>query len=155
MRLLLVAIALVLFSHSVSSAKDTDELIGEREFTKSFHAEYTLERVIDGDTIVADGIKIRLWGIDAPEKKSDFYLPSKLLLESILSEGILRCKFIEKDRYQSYIMHCLIDDLDVGSMMVQVGMAKDYSKYSGDFYQYEEDQARAKRLGMWKDKANK
>lgn len=56
--------------------------------------------------------------------------------------------------YQEYdleraVMHCLIDDLDVGSMMVQAGVARDYSRYSGDYYQYEEDRARSMKRGIW------
>jgi endonuclease YncB( thermonuclease family) len=49
-------------------------------------------------------------------------------------------------------MHCLIDDLDIGSMMVQTGMARDYSKYSGDYYQYEEDAAKEAGRGIWEEK---
>lgn len=105
--------------------------------------------MVDGDTIVANNEKIRLWGINTPEKNNPYFLAAKLLLESLLSKGDLRCKFIEKDRYQRSVMHCLIDGLDVGSMMVQTGMAKDYSAYSGDYYQREEDLAKSKGRGIW------
>lgn len=138
---------------AVSHAKET-EVISQvtSEIQESFHTAYTLGRVIDGDTIVANNEKIRLWGIDTPEKNEPYFLAAKLLLESLLAEGELRCKFIEKDRYQRSVMHCLIDGLDVGSMMVQTGMAKDFSRYSGDYYQYEEDLAKSKGLGIWADK---
>jgi endonuclease YncB( thermonuclease family) len=46
----------------------------------------------------------------------------------------LSCKFIEVDRYGRGVLHCQADGLDVGSMMVQMGMAKDYRKYSGGYY---------------------
>ena len=115
----------------------------------SSYQEYDLERVIDGDTIVASGLKIRLWGIDTPEKEEPYSLAAKMLLESLLKEGELTCKFIEEDRYKRAVMHCLIDDLDVGSMMVQAGVARDYSRYSGDYYQYEEDRARSMKRGIW------
>ena len=46
-------------------------------------------------------------------------------------------------------MHCTSDGNDVGSMMVQMGMAWDYSKYSGDYYQFEEDLARKEKRGIW------
>jgi endonuclease YncB( thermonuclease family) len=32
------------------------------------HFPMELERVVDGDTIIASDTKIRLWGIDTPEK---------------------------------------------------------------------------------------
>lgn len=121
----------------------------------SFYQAYDLERVIDGDTIVASGKKIRLWGIDTPEKDEPYFWAAKLLLESLLEEGALTCKFIEQDRYQRAVMHCLIDVLDIGSMMVQSGMAKDYSRYSGDYYQYEEDRARLMKRGIWNNELQK
>ena len=46
------------------------------------------------------------------------------------------------------VMHCTSDGNDVGSMMVQMGMAWDYSKYSGDYYQFEEDLARKEKRGI-------
>lgn len=147
---LAIMITLFLFSTGIALAKLEPSLDKHREFTSSLHTEYQLQRVIDGDTIVADDIKIRLWGIDAPEKKSDYYFASKLLLESLLDGGKLTCKLIEKDRYERHVMHCLIDGIDVGSMMVHMGMAKDYSKYSGDYYQLEQNEARAKERGIWK-----
>jgi hypothetical protein len=35
-------------------------------------------------------------------------------------------------------------------MMVQMGMAKDYHKYSGGYYQYEQDLAKQEGRGIWK-----
>ena len=35
--------------------------------------------------------------------------------------------------------------------MVQMGMAKDYHKYSGGYYQYEQDLAKQEGRGIWKD----
>jgi len=115
------------------------------------HAPVKLERVIDGDTIVASGRKIRLWGIDAPEADEDAGAVATMLLKSYLNTGEeLRCKFIEKDRYKRDVMHCLSDDRDVGSMMVQLGYAKDFTKYSGGYYQFEEDKAKESGRGIWK-----
>lgn len=111
----------------------------------------SLERVVDGDTIIASGRKIRLWGIDAPEKNEPHYLAAKLMLESLLDDGTLTCKFIEKDRYERDVMHCLVDHSDLGSMLVQVGVAKDYKRYSGGYYQHEQAIAQSKNLGVWKD----
>lgn len=108
------------------------------------------ERVIDGDTLVASGRKIRIWGIDAPEKNTPAYMASSWLLQSLVSGGDLTCKFIDLDKYKREVMHCLIDGLDIGAMMVKVGMAKDYKKYSGGYYQQEQSQAKAAKRGIWK-----
>ena len=108
-----------------------------------------LERVIDGDTFVASGQKIRLWGIDTPEKGHPLYKVATLYLETILAEGGLTCKFIDTDRYQRAVMHCRVQGADIGAMMVQMGMARDYTKYSGGFYQREQREAQKKRRGLW------
>ncbi len=141
----------------ISHAKDSSVVTCEnpsdttclRKQSTSVYQRYTLERIVDGDTIVASGEKIRLWGIDTPEKDEPYFLVAKMLLESLLSEGELTCKFVEQDRYQRSVMHCLIDGLDIGSMMVQSGMARDFSKYSGDYYQYEENHAKSQKHGIW------
>ncbi len=115
---------------------------------------HKLERVIDGDTIVASGKTIRLWGIDAPENNTPYYLAAKLLLESLIQEGNLTCKAVEQDKYKRHVMHCLIEQLDIGPMMVLSGMAKNYSHYSGDYYLYEEKQAQTKKRGVWSAQQN-
>jgi endonuclease YncB( thermonuclease family) len=109
-----------------------------------------LERVIDGDTLVASGRKIRLWGINAPEKGTPYYKIATMFLEAVLKDGKLECKFLEKDRYQRDVMHCWIDKADLGAMIIEAGLAIDYERYSGGFYYYEERLAKLKKRGMWK-----
>jgi endonuclease YncB( thermonuclease family) len=118
-------------------------------------AEYLLdglqyERTIDGDTFVASGRKIRLWGIDAPEKNDPASLASTLYLEVILKKGILTCKQIDVDRYRRDVMQCFVDGFDVASDLVRFGLAKDYKKYSGGFYSSEEAFAKKNKSGIWK-----
>lgn len=118
--------------------------------TGSQFEKLSLERVIDGDTILADGRKIRIWGIDAPEKDEPGYLAASWLLDGILKDGDLTCKLIDLDKYRREVMHCLIDGLDIAGMMVKAGMAKDFSKYSGGYYKQEERSAKAAKRGIWK-----
>lgn len=108
------------------------------------------ERVIDGDTIVASNRKIRIWGINAPEKDHPGYLAASWLIEGLIKEGSLSCKLVDIDRYKREVMHCLIDGLDIGGMMVKAGMAKDYATYSGGYYKQEQDKAKAEKRGIWK-----
>ena len=67
------------------------------------------ECIVDGDTFVADGKKIRLWGIDAPEKGDTYYTAAKIFLETMINDGELTCKTVDVDRYQRDVMHCFID----------------------------------------------
>lgn len=117
--------------------------------TNSLYDRMNLERIVDGDTFYASGRKIRIWGIDAPEKKEAMFEISKKALELYMEGADLRCKDIEIDRYQRYVMHCYINDTDLGGLMVQTGFAKDYTKYSGGFYRSEETFARKGLLGIW------
>lgn len=109
-----------------------------------------LERVIDGDTIHASGRTIRLWGIDTPEKGEPFYEHANLAMHLFLDGADLMCKQVDIDRYQRDVMHCLVDKADLGSLMVKTGWAKDYTTYSGGFYQTEEAYAKRELLGIWK-----
>jgi endonuclease YncB( thermonuclease family) len=108
-----------------------------------------LERVIDGDTFVASGLKIRLWGINAPERDEPLYANSRAVLEHILESGDLSCSKQDTDRYGRAVMQCLTDTVDVGALMVRSGFARDYQRYSKGFYADEEDAARQAAQGIW------
>ena len=116
----------------------------------AIHVALRPERVIDGDTFVASGVKIRLWGVDAPEKNETLYAVSSKALKHFLNGASLACKFITRDRYERDVMHCLVNGADLGALMVKSGFAKDYRKYSQGFYQSEEDFALEAGLGIWK-----
>lgn len=62
--------------------------------------------------------------------------------------GGKRCKFINADRYGRDVLHCQADGLDIGSLMVQMGMARDYPKYSSGYYAEEERLARDEGRGF-------
>jgi len=105
--------------------------------------------VIDGDTFVASGHTIRIWGIDSPEKDHPAYRVAGWFLESLTKDKKLGCKFIYKDKYKRDVMQCMADGVDIGSTMVRFGMAKDYKKYSGGYYLPEEEEAKAFKRGLW------
>ena len=108
------------------------------------------ERVINGHSFVASGREIRMWGVEAPGPEHPAGLASKMLLEGFLENNDeLQCKAVGVDTFDRLIMHCFIDGLDLGSMMVQMGMATDYSRFSDGYYQAEEDTAKSKKRGIW------
>lgn len=122
----------------------------EATLSVSVYTPMTLERIIDGDTFVASGKKIRLWGVDTPERKEPFYAEATKALELFLSNSELACQSIDVDRYQRQVMKCFASDADLGSLMVKAGWARDYKRYSKGFYQQEELFAKQSRLGIWK-----
>lgn len=150
---LVLLIILSFFALNVSAKEAVQEpskLTLQRSLKTDSYETLEFQRVVDGDTIVASGRKIRLWGIDAPERGEALFEVSSKGLELFISDQSLTCKFIELDRYQRDVMHCLVNGKDIGALMIKVGFAKDYSKYSGGFYKPEERFAKKAKLGVWK-----
>ena len=151
MRLIVSCLVLVAFSDCVYARSVQNVLPSQQQVIvqDNSYKELIFERVIDGDTFIASGIKIRLWGIDAPERGETMYAISSKVLELFLESGKLECKQINTDRYNRSIMHCYSGNSDLGATMVKAGFARDYKKYSGGFYQLEQSFAREGRLGLW------
>jgi endonuclease YncB( thermonuclease family) len=114
-------------------------------------------KVIDGDTIDLDGVRIRLHGIDAPEKGQecsknaavfDCGRAAKEYLSFLLTGEDLTCEEKSKDRWNRVVAICRFGGRDISSKMVRAGWAIAYVKYSAD---YVDDQkfASANTLGMW------
>lgn len=116
-------------------------------------------KVIDGDTIRHGENVIRLWGIDAPEinqrcLKGDGIeykcgQDAKTALEVLILDKPLVCEHINKDRYNRDVARCKVDDIDLGVLMVSLGWAIDYGRYSDGYYQPEQLQAQKQGLGLW------
>jgi endonuclease YncB( thermonuclease family) len=120
---------------------------------ESYFTTLTFERVIDGETFFASGKKIRIWGINAPGSDEPEAPVSTAVLEKFLTQaGKIECKYLYRDGHDSEVMHCFADGHDIGSMMVQTGMAKDNPKFSGHYYAGEHGSAQKAGRGIWQDK---
>lgn len=114
-------------------------------------------RVTDGDSLVIAGERVRLHGIDAPEINQRCDVSGRnwacgewaaQVLAGIVSEGVLDCKTVERDRYGRAVARCNVSGRDVGAAMVQAGAAMAYRKYSSDYIGFEGD-AKAEARGLW------
>ena len=115
-------------------------------------------RIIDGDTIILHSEKIRLYGIDTPEKKQKCkdknglsYLCGVVAtneLKKIISSGQLFCRKKATDRYGRSISICYVNGVNINSLMVKNGWALAYRKYSMDYID-EEKEAKDKKMGIW------
>ena len=135
-------------------------IINTLAFSKVLNASSSL-KIIDGDTIILNSEKIRLYGIDTPEIKqtcTDNYghtyscgIRAKLELEKIIGSKKISCIKKTKDRYKRSISICYVDENDINSLMVKRGWALAYRKYSK---KYVKDEAIAKLndAGMWSGK---
>ncbi len=121
--------------------------------------------VTDGDTItVLDDQrtqhKIRLAGIDAPEKAQAFGQRSKEALSALVFGSRVTVETEKQDRYRRTIGKVVIDGRDANLAMVVAGMAWHYKKYEGEqslsdrlLYADAEREAREVRRGLWQDAA--
>ena len=129
---------------------------------------------MDADTIVVldsygDKIKIRLYGIDAPEHERPGrwgYQPyaneADQLAQTMLPEGTeVTVKVIQKrDRYGRIVGIMYVDDKDIGSALVASGFAwvdDRFCKKSDPCDQYRSASKLAQKIkyGLWQDEAIK
>ena len=130
--------------------------------------------VTDGDTVTVlddsnQQYKIRVAGIDAPEKKQPFGQKSKENLASLVFNRSVEIVGNKKDRYGRTIAKVMVSDLncrdrkcekltDAGLQQVASGLAWWYKKYQKEQspddrakYEQAETTARSRRLGLWTD----
>lgn len=110
----------------------------------------------DGDTITVltpnkESIKVRLYGIDAPETKQDFGKASKQHLSSLIAGKIVEVDENGKDRYKRTIGTIYLNGADINAQMVANGYAWAYRKFSKK-YAPQESKAKSQKLGLWQDK---
>ena len=109
----------------------------------------------DGDTItVLQGkqqIKVRLFGIDAPELKQPYGKKSKQFLANLIAGKVVEVEENGKDRYKRTIGTIYLNGADINAQMVENGYAWAYRKFSKK-YTAQESKAKKQGLGLWRDK---
>lgn len=120
--------------------------------------------VSDGDTITVidnsrNQYKVRLAGIDAPEKRQPFGDQSKQALSSLVFDRQVVIDLGKTDRYGRIVSKVAINDSDVNLEQVASGMAWHYKKYQKEqspkdraAYARAEEAARAAERGLWQDR---
>lgn len=128
--------------------------------------------VSDGDTITArcgdvgnyEQIKVRLNGIDAPERKQPFGTRSRQAMSDLVFGKYAKLDCPKKDRYGRYICTVWVakdsrqdvKNIDAGHALITQGLAWHYKRYSKDLtlsqkeqYDFSEKEAKCKYIGLW------
>ena len=114
-------------------------------------------RVVDGDTIVLNGEKIRFSGIDTPELKQTCIKDdekvfcgeiAKMLLIKKIGNETPECISEGKDAYKRTLAECFVNGESLSVFLVRSGYAFAYRKYSDKFIK-DEEFAKENKLGMW------
>ncbi|WP_082029817.1 thermonuclease family protein [Ruegeria sp. ANG-S4] len=103
--------------------------------------------VIDGDTIVISGTKIRIAGIDAPELEHPWGKKSKFALIQMCKRQVVTAIVSEEPSYDRIVAKCVLPDgTDVAAELVRQGLALDWPKFSGGAYSHLEPPDARKKL---------
>ena len=114
-------------------------------------------KIVDGDTIVLNGEKIRFSGIDTPELKQTCMngdekvfcgKSAKILLVKKIGNQTPECIREGKDVYKRTLAECFINGESLSAFLVRSGYAFAYRKYSDKFVK-DEEFAKENKLGMW------
>ena len=145
----------------LAPASTTDPLVGRAS-------------VIDGDTVEIRGRRIRLWGIDAPERRQTCTKDGEIyrcgqtsatnLTDLVQNYPVTCVPKARPDRYRRIIATCTVtvppgegpgqlagssNTHDLGAWQVLSGYAQDWPLYSGGAYLIHEALAEELEAGMW------
>ena len=127
---------------------------------------YRLARAIDGDSFELRDekkriLRVRLYGIDAPESSQKFGRESREHLQRLMAGQDIRIKTLyEDDQNRSVALVYLcegngIDERSVNQRQIQAGMAWVYDYFCTEGFcntwKLEEAMAQKQRLGLWQD----
>jgi endonuclease YncB( thermonuclease family) len=139
----------LLFATLFASAALADQMVGK------------VVKIQDGDTLTVltsdkQEHRIRLAGIDAPERNQPFGTRARQTLASLAFGKNVVVEFGKRDRYGRTIGKVLVNDRDINLEQVRHGLAWHYKFYQREqspedrnAYASAELEARSKHLGLW------
>lgn len=111
----------------------------------------------DGDSLSLSGIRVRLFGIDAPEARQTCNRAgaewacgedARARLAQLVEGKSISCESQGIDQYGRMVAICHTGSMDLAEAMVAAGLATAFTKYS-DAYVKTENRAKQLKLGLW------
>lgn len=112
-------------------------------------------KIVDGDTFdllteEKKTLRIRMNGIDCPERKQDFYQAAKNALSNYIFYKEVTLVTNGHDRNKRVIATIFCNGENINLAMIRSGYAWHYKKYSADTsFAEAEKQARLNKKGLW------
>ncbi|MCR2109165.1 thermonuclease family protein [Campylobacter upsaliensis] len=151
---LLIAIIALIFSFNQGFNAFLPQQNLEKELTGK------VSKVIDGDTIELlakenpynhiTKLKIRLYGIDAPELKQAYGKEAKEYISALVLKQEVSLIIENKDKYDRIVDTLFLKGQDINKEMVKNGYAHAYESFSKK-YLAEQADAKMFKLGLWQD----
>ena len=114
--------------------------------------------VTDGDSIRIGTTRIRIHGIDAPERRQKCQDPNGVAyacgqraihaIEKLIGEREVECRIREVDRYGRAVAQCFAGDIDLGAEQVRRGWAFAYRRHARDYVPQEKEASEGSD-GIW------
>lgn len=109
----------------------------------------SVTRVVDGDTFWIGPVKIRLWGVDAPEAASASGPAATRYLTEVVADHPLTCRQAGPASHDRLVARCVDPwNRDIAEIMVGAGWALDWPEFSRGRYRPAQDRALAQGAGL-------
>jgi micrococcal nuclease len=147
------------FSNNKTDSTSKEDALNQSELYENEDFKdpgFTVVKVIDGDTIeLKNKMRIRLIGINTPEKDMYFYEEAKEFMKILVQNKQVKLErdVTNKDIYGRYLRYVYLPDLFVNLEMIRCGFANAYTyppdvKYTYKFLEAERA-ARENEAGLW------
>jgi micrococcal nuclease len=123
---------------------------------------HNVERIVDGDTLIIDGQRVRLIGVNAPESVrpdhpvEPFGPEASEFTRRFVASGAVRLQFDKErvDRYDRLLAYVWVEDQMLNEELVRAGLARvefghPYSDSVKRRYRQALDEAKRARRGIW------
>lgn len=107
--------------------------------------------IYDGDTFRFGEIPVRIWGIDAPEKRTRFGPAARAQLVQLVGDRRVTCRDTGQRNHDRIVAQCWNwRGVEIASAMVRTGWAVDWSTFSKGRYRPSQRAAQRTKAGMYR-----